>query len=288
MTLTTPTSGTSGARGADEAGTGAVRAGADAPAADLADGPTGNPADGHDPRDDAHVRAHDSYDDLPERLVGYPAVFHALGIGSSAVRTVLDHGCGSGRAAARIVAASDARVVAADASPRALALARERRPHPRIDLRRIEDGRLPFLDDGSVDAAMSCFVFAAAGETGTLHDIAAEVHRVLRPGGRYAVLDVNPRSAGIRFSTFRSGEPGRVYTKGEPRRTLLDRPGGGAPLERSDHHWPCQTYLDVLGKAGFTDLDVHEPVLPRHSALLGNDPAEADHPPFLVVSGTKR
>ncbi|MFE0771685.1 class I SAM-dependent methyltransferase [Streptomyces sp. NPDC058861] len=230
---------------------------------------------------------YDSYDDLPERLIGYPAVFHALGIGSSAVRTVLDHGCGPGKVAVRVVEASGARVVAADVSPHMLAVARERHPHPRVDHRLIEDdGRLAFLDDGSVDAAMSCFVYVTVGEIEGLHDIAAEVHRVLRPGGRYAVLDTNPRSTGVRFSTFRTGDPGRVYTKGELRPTLLERPGG-APLELADHHWPCQTYLDVLGKAGFTDLDVHEPVLPRHSSLLGSRPAEADHPPFLVVSGVK-
>ncbi|MFF3759498.1 class I SAM-dependent methyltransferase [Streptomyces sp. NPDC002185] len=230
----------------------------------------------------------ESYDDVPERLIGYPAVFHALGIGSCAVRTVLDYGCGPGKVATRVVEASDARVVAVDLAPRALEIARERRPHPRIEYRATDDGGLGFLADGSVDAAMACFVFTGTGEIEDLHDLAAETHRVLRPGGRFAVLDANPRTTGIRFSTFRSGEPGRVYTKGERRRSRLERPGGAAPLERVDHHWPCQTYLDVLGKAGFTDLDVHEPVLTHASALLGPDPAEAGHPPFLVVSGVRR
>lgn len=136
--------------------------------------------------------AYDAYDDLPERLIGYPAVFHALGIGSCAVRTVLDYGCGPGKVATRVVEASDARVVAVDLSPRMLEIARARRPHPRIDYRPTADGGLGFLADGSVDAAMACFVFVTAGEIADLHEIAAETHRVLRPGGRFAVLDANP------------------------------------------------------------------------------------------------
>ncbi|MGW8883031.1 class I SAM-dependent methyltransferase [Streptomyces sp. NPDC055749] len=231
----------------------------------------------------------DAYDDLPERLIGYPAVFRALGIGAPAVRTVLDYGCGPGKVATRIAeVSSDAQVVAADISPRMLEIARTRRPHPRVDYRQIDSGKLTFLADDSIDAAMSAYVFINVGELPLLHEIAAEVHRVLRPGARYAVLDTNPDTTGIRFSTFRSGEPGRTYTPGERRQVLLDRPDGGEPLELIDHHWPRQTYLDVLTEAGFTDLTVAEPLLTDLSALPGTTPAEAAHPPFLIVTGVKQ
>lgn len=231
----------------------------------------------------------DAYDDLPERLIGYPAVFRALGIGSTAVRTVLDYGCGPGKVATRITEASgDAQVIAADISPRMLEIARTLRPHPRIDYRQIDSGKLAFLADDSVDAAMSCYVFINIGEVPLLEEIAAEVHRVLRPGARYAVLDTNPDTTGVRFSTFRSGEPGRTYAPGERRRVLLDQPGGGEPLELVDHHWPRRTYLDVLAGAGFTGLAVEEPLLTDPSVLPGPDPAEAARPPFLIVTGVKQ
>ncbi|MGW6704626.1 class I SAM-dependent methyltransferase [Streptomyces sp. NPDC054956] len=231
----------------------------------------------------------DAYDDLPERLIGYPAVFRALGIGTPGVRTVLDYGCGPGKVATRIVeACHDTGVVAADISPRMLEIARARRPHPRIDYRQIDSGKLTFLADASVDAAMSCYVFINVAELPVLQEIAAEVHRVLRPGARYAVLDTNPATTGIRFSTFRSGEPGRTYAPGERRQVLLDQPGGGEPLELIDHHWPRGTYLDVLTDAGFTDLTVDEPLLTDPSALPGTAPAETAHPPFLIVTGVKQ
>ncbi|MGW5532071.1 methyltransferase domain-containing protein, partial [Streptomyces xanthochromogenes] len=167
-------------------------------------------------------------------------------------------------------------------------IARTCRPHPRIDYRRIDSGKLTFLADGSIDAAMSCYVFINVGELPLLHEIAAEIHRVLRPGARYAVLDTNPDTTGVRFSTFRNGEPGRTYACGERRQVLLDQPGGGEPLELVDHHWPRQTYLDVFGEAGFTDLTVEEPLLTDPSALPGAAPAETIHPPFLIVTGVKQ
>lgn len=235
----------------------------------------------------------DAYDDLPERVIGYPAVFRALGIGidigTPTVRTVLDYGCGPGKVATRITGAcDDVRVVAADISPRMLEIAQALRPHPRIDYRQIDSGKLTFLADDSIDAAMSCYVFINVGEVPVLHEIAAEVHRVLRPGARYAVLDTNPATTGVRFATFRNGEPGRTYTPGERRQVLLDQPGGGEPLELIDHHWPRQTYLDVLTEAGFTDLTVEEPLLTDPSALPGPNPAETTHPPFHIVTGVKQ
>ncbi|MCP3755301.1 class I SAM-dependent methyltransferase [Streptomyces sp. TBY4] len=231
----------------------------------------------------------DAYDDLPERLIGYPAVFSALGIGGPAVRTVLDYGCGPGKVATRVTeSCADVRVVAADISPRMLEIGQTLRPHPRIDYRQIDSGKLAFLADDSIDAAMSCYVFINVGEVPVLHEIAAEVHRVLRPGGRYAVLDTNPATTGVRFSTFRSGEPGRTYAPGERRQVLLDQPGGREPLELIDHHWPRQTYLDVLTGAGFIDLTVEEPLLTEPSALPGPDPAETAQPPFHIVTGVKQ
>ena len=52
-----------------------------------------------------------------------------------------------------------------------------------------------------MDAAMSCFVFIVLPSREQLRAIAAEVWRVLRPGGRFTVLDSHPDHVGMRFST---------------------------------------------------------------------------------------
>lgn len=95
---------------------------------------------------------------------------------------------------------------------------------------------------------MSCFVFVTLPRRELLRAIAAEVRRVLRPGGRFVVLDPHPDHVGVQFSTFRSGESGVTYQDGDPRtaRLLLT---DGEWLELDDYFWSAQTYRDVLADA---------------------------------------
>ncbi|MEU9480458.1 class I SAM-dependent methyltransferase [Streptomyces sp. NPDC048191] len=232
----------------------------------------------------------EAYDDLPERVVGYPTVFAELGLGTPEVRTVLDYGCGPGKVARRVVEAfDDVHVVGADISPGMLDIARAQRSHSRITYRQVESGRLAFLASDSFDAAMSCYVFINIGDRDAIRAIAAEVHRVLRPGARYTVLDTNPTTTGVQFSKFRNGDPGKAYTTGELRRVLLDIPAGGT-LELIDHHWPQQVYLDALTEAGFSEVWAKDPLLgdvEPDPALHPELAAERVHPPFLIVTGVK-
>lgn len=237
----------------------------------------------------------ESYDDLPERVIGYPTVFRELGLAGGRVRTVLDYGCGPGKVALRAVRRYDVAVVGVDISPHMLELAGRLRGHPRITYRPVGEGqRLPFLTDGAVDAALSCYVFINIGDLDVIRAIAAEVYRVLSPGGRYTVLDTHPETTGIRFSTFVSGEPGRVYAPGERRRVVLHQPTGQT-LTLTDHHWPRHTYAEVLTDAGFTSVTFAEPRLgdvPDRTEVPGSAldtarPAEAVDPPFLIVTGVK-
>ncbi|HET9898409.1 MAG TPA: methyltransferase domain-containing protein [Streptosporangiaceae bacterium] len=247
---------------------------------------------GTDWKDSPDVAAgFDAYDDLPERIIGYPTAFSELRLNSAA--RVLDYGCGPGKVALRVAAEFGAEVTAVDISGAMLGIARQRRPHPRITYHKVASGRLGFLADASFEAAMSCYVFINIGDIAEIQRIASEVFRVLRPGGRYAVLDTNPATTGIQFSTFLSGEPGRSYAAGAQRSVILDRPDG-TTMTLLDYHWPRQTYLDVFAEAGFHDVRCTEPLLGdvrlRQGQRAGARPdltAEAVHPPFLIVSGVK-
>lgn len=100
---------------------------------------------------------------------------------------VADLGCGAGFLTADLVARG-ARVVAVDHSEQMLATARRKLAGERVEFRTGELDALP-LADGEIDAAFANLVwhhlpdFAAA---------AAEVFRVLRPGGTVVVSDLMP------------------------------------------------------------------------------------------------
>jgi ubiquinone/menaquinone biosynthesis C-methylase UbiE len=111
----------------------------------------------------------------------------ALGPNIGSLR-ILDVGCATGRLLQRLAEAGATQLCGADLAPRILELARERLSDTEaaVELRAADaEDRLPW-DRDSFDAVLL---------TGVLHhffrprDALAEVHRVLRPGGRLLVID---------------------------------------------------------------------------------------------------
>jgi arsenite methyltransferase len=119
---------------------------------------------------------------------------------------VIDIGTGPGLLAAEIATAvgPDGLVCGIDVSESMLALAKARAGQPggaRIELRQAGADQLPFAD-AAFDAAVSTQVFEYVEDVpGAL----AEIHRVLRPGGRVLLLDTDWDSI-----VWRSGDDRRM------------------------------------------------------------------------------
>ena len=233
-------------------------------------------------------------DDRPGWALGYPFALRALGVGGpDAPRILLDYGCGPGRVAERVARSYGQRVVAVDPSTDMLAIAAQRYSHPLVTYHQVPENPPTFLADGSVDAAMMCFVFVVLPSREQLRTIAAEVWRVLRPGGRFVIIEPNPDQVGVQFATLRSGEPGMTYQDGDPRiaRLLLTN---GEWLELQDYFWSARTYEEILTEVGFTDLRTEAPLLADAYGLA--DPVDLDawdyeversRPLCLILSGCK-
>ncbi|WP_067475615.1 class I SAM-dependent methyltransferase [Nocardia amamiensis] len=233
------------------------------------------------------------WDDTVGWLLGYPFVFTELRLGQPDVTAVLDLGCGPGYVARRAAEEHDVDVHAADISPAMLAIASTRFRHPRVTHHRTTGCDLAFLPDSSVDAAMSCFVLVCVPEPRQLQDLVSEVRRVLRPGGRFAVLNAHPGHTGVAFDSFQIGQPGVDYRPGDPMPVRLRRTDGEW-MDIVDTYWSGDTYRELLLGANFARVWQVEPTLDDARRLLGAAAvsrrewtAERETPPFLLVVGQK-
>ncbi len=182
-----------------------------------------------------------SYEDTAAELAPVADVAIAA-LGTVAGQRVLDVACGTGNAALAARRAA-ALVSGVDSSPRLLGVARARVPDAEFVLG--DAAELPF-EDGSFDAAVSVFgvIFARPAASA-----AAELARVVRPGGRVVVTSWPPRGpmfgavALMRAALARVPEPdgSRALDWGDPAAlaTLLGPYGAVDVTERQLAHRPA-------------------------------------------------
>lgn len=198
----------------------------------------------------------DFYDDYLENRLGYqPLISDLINTLGSDV-SVLDYGCGGGKVSRRLLNNGISKVTGVDISATMVAKASEHPERGSSSYQQVESGLLPFAD-GTFDAAVCCYVFINNNDKAELLKIAKEAFRTLKSGAVFYILDTNPDSIGIKFSSFKNGESGAVYGDGATRPVYLDLPDGNS-FKIIDTHWEKQTYLEVLQQAGFNDVQVFE------------------------------
>lgn len=192
----------------------------------------------------------DKYNDMLEEMLGFHFLFEIIQSDKS-IKTILDYGCGPGKVSARLAALKrDYDVIAVDESPNMLEIALSKRKHEQIDYRLISNDSMPFLADNSIDCAIICFVIINNGDENRIQKIINEVYRVLKPNGKFLILDSNPEAVGIKFTTFQNGDKKVKYTNGAAKKQFLkidDEPD----LVLNDYYWTKDFYEKVLSKAGF-------------------------------------
>lgn len=115
-------------------------------------------------------------------------------------RRVLDVGCGTGSELAWMLelGASPARLAGVDLLPDRVAAARQ--AYPQIDFRQGNAEHLDFVD-ASIDLVMAFTVFSSILDAAMASNVAAEIQRVMRPGGALLWYDFrydNPANRNVR------------------------------------------------------------------------------------------
>ncbi|GAA1860954.1 class I SAM-dependent methyltransferase [Asanoa iriomotensis] len=166
----------------------------------------------------------------PANCREYVAVHHRLGVREG--DRLIDVACGAGLAVelARVLGAECAGI---DASPRLVAIARDRNPD--ADIRVGDMHALPW-GDASFDVATSF-----RGVWGTTPAAMNEIHRVLAPGGRVGLTvwgHIKKSPGAWALAPFRMADSARVAHQAAM--VSLGRPGVGE---------------DLLARCGFVDIE---------------------------------
>jgi len=133
------------------------------------------------------------WDRLREELFGDRFHLAAIAGFAGSKWTVGDLGCGTGQVTSSLAPFVE-RVIAVDGSAAMLQAARKRlQAFPNVELRRGELETLP-IDNEDLDAATLMLVLHHLSEPARA---LAEVHRVLKPGGRLIVVDMLPHDREI-------------------------------------------------------------------------------------------
>jgi len=150
---------------------------------------------------------------VAERLRVLRAMLAAAGLLPLGTRPLLEVGCGAGDVLASLDALGAAReaLTGVDLLPDLIAMARTRLPGVRFEVANAE--RLPF-DPGTYELVLAFTVFTSILDDGMARRVAAEMDRVLRPGGAVVWYDfrydnpANPHVRGVGRDRIRALFPG--------------------------------------------------------------------------------
>jgi len=209
-------------------------------------------------KDNKIANQFNQYNDVLEQVLGYDKIFSYFS--GKSLDTILDYGCGPGKVSLRLAQQTTAHILAVDESPKMINLAKTERAHENITYNVVENDHLKGVQDNTIGGAIACYVFINNHSEKRIQHIMAEIYRVLKPGSRFMVLDTNPNTTGIPFSTFQNGETGKHYGYGEPRVETL-HVSEDEDLILHDFNWPNRMYEGNLKKAGFLNVQVSYPVL---------------------------
>jgi len=198
-------------------------------------------------------------------------------LGDLAGMAVLDFGAGTGRTALALRAQGAGLVVGVDISRTMLSAAQAA-----DGVHYLQVGTALPLRDAALDAAICANVLCEYSALEAIEQSCREIARVLRTGAPFVAVVTNPGSVRADYLSYRY-LPIRPLTSGDK---VTCRIKGADPFEITDYYWTRQDYLHAIRAAGFTIVDVLEPVADPADGVPWLD--EKTIAPDLVIHTIRR
>jgi SAM-dependent methyltransferase len=192
-------------------------------------------------------------------------------------RLTIDVGCGEGRLS-RDLKALGHTVIGVDASPSAVAAARE--ADPSIEVHLADAAALPFDDE----TANLVVAFMSLQDIDDAAGAIREAARVLEPGGRMCLAIVHPLNSAGSFETFEADSRFVIegsYLEMFRYRDVIERDGLEVILE--SEHRPLEWYTEALADAGFRIERIREPAVPESAVAVPRNRRWQRLPLFLQI-----
>jgi SAM-dependent methyltransferase len=211
-------------------------------------------------------------------------------VGDVSGKKVLDVACGDGHFTRLLRRAGAAEAVGLDISERMIELARRQEAQQPLGIEYVVgDASTVVSPPQDYDVVACAYLMVYARSRAELADMCAGLASRVRPGGRFVTINVNPDLYHYR--------PPADYRKYGFDVRLADHVDEGAPinftvlvgdsgLQIENYYLPTEAYRSGLEAAGFTDVAVHQPVVPPE-AVAAHEPGFwdelVDRPVFALI-----
>ncbi len=170
-------------------------------------------------------------------------------------KTVLDFGCGTGRSS-RFFRDNGANVIAIENSERMIEQARLYNSR-NIQYFFSKNEDMSFIKENTIDYASISFVLFSLQKKTQVQKVFKEIHRIIKPGGKFTILDVNiAKSNGRDFISFSLEAINNPKTGDRTTGTLKS----DIPLTLTGTFWNNEDCIIMLKEAGFTIKELLEPI----------------------------
>ncbi|MFZ2484419.1 MAG: methyltransferase domain-containing protein [Minisyncoccia bacterium] len=193
-------------------------------------------------------------------------------------KRILDFGCGNGKFSI-FLHNLGAEVVGIDISATQLEVARKGTME--ITYLQDTDPRIEKDFSGYFDAGILIFVLCEISSQEAILAVLKRVHNLLKGGAELVILNPNwDKSNGKDFLTHQMQFNPELKLGGHVTTILKGNP----PIHIPDYYWSKEVYLEMLSKAGFGEIQIHEPLAPNDGTPWKD---EKEFPPFLIIKSKK-